>query len=335
MAEITIEEVRDYLKPIQGRETDLGAIRKDFNLLPGSKSWEGVRTMMFRLARERVVKPSGRNDGRYKVLLRVEPVSVFSKNHNKAPFELFFPRDYDTGMEMGFAEHVILRSGDLVLISGASNYGKTTLALNFLAENVAKHPCVIMGNEYTTVDGEAMPRFVNRLETMDWVEWVNEDGSDKFTLLPVREDYAEYVQKDKVNIIDWINVETGEHYMIGNILESIKRNVGKGVGIATIQKAEGAEAGRGGQFTKDFADLELLIDKHSDSESRLTIGKVKESTKRLLGLTYAFEIWDNGVKIKNFREVKKCNVCHGTKWKKYGNTKVPCDDCRHIGYVDK
>ena len=204
----------------------------------------------------------------------------------------------------------------------------TTVCMNFCGENLEGKP-VLMGNEYTTVDGEPTPRFLKRIESMTWVNWFDDHG-DRFTLLPVRDDYAEHVVKDKLNIIDWINIESGEHYLIGTVLEGIKRNLGSGIGIVALQKGEGAAAGRGGQFTKDFADLELLIDRFGVKETLLTIGKVKESTSPVIGRTFAYSIED-GVKIIGFREVIKCTYCYGKGWVR----NAPCQFCAKIGYLNK
>jgi hypothetical protein len=206
--------------------------------------------------------------------------------------------------------------------------------MNFLAENIHHNP-VLMGNEFTTLDGEPTPRFLNRLDDMDmnkdggWVNWLTLDGGDGFTLLPVREDYAEHIIKDRINLIDWINIDTGEHYLIGTILEGIKRQIGKGIAIVAIQKAEGAGAGRGGQFTKDFTDCELLIDKLGKSETLLTIGKVKEYNKYIIGKSYGYSI-SKGVRIMNFREVIKCHLCKGTGF----SQGTWCSDCEGKGYKD-
>ncbi len=133
----------------------------------------------------------------------------------------------------------------------------TTICLNICGENIDKRP-VLMGNEYTVklVDKDKKeyydpaPRFLNRIEAMDtrnggWINWVDENGKDKFLLLPVRDDYAEHIVKDRINIIDWINIDTGELYTIGNVLESIKKQLGRGVAVVALQKKEGADAGRG------------------------------------------------------------------------------------------
>ncbi len=183
--------------------------------------------------------------------------------------------------------------------------------------------------KYTTIDEKPSPRFLKRLRNMSWVEWQNETGKQKFTLLPVRADYAEHIVKDRINIIDWINIDTGEHYMIGPIMEGIKRELGKGIAIIAIQKGEGADSGRGGQFTKDFADVEILLDKLPESDDvLLTIGKVKEAKRKVLGRTFAYMIED-GIKIINFREIYKCKACYGKGWR-FGK---PCDMCNKSGFV--
>lgn len=325
------DKVKEFISTREGREIDVNSLRSELKIDPNGPAWGGIHTVIFRLVKERRLRPSGKRDGIYRVITQVSPVPVFGiPRERKPPVELIFPRDFDTMMEMNFAEDVVIRGGDLILISGMSNYGKTTLCLNFAGENIDKNP-ILMGNEYTTVDLEPTPRFLSRLDTMaEWITWADKDGNDKFTLLPVRDDYAEHIVKDKINIIDWINIDTGEHYMIGTILEGIKKNQGGGISIIAIQKAEGATAGRGGQFTKDFADLELLIDRFGKSDVLLTIGKVKESKKPLTGKTYAYGI-GTGVKIINFREVKRCPACRGQ-----GSTlKGQCEMCLGNKFVDK
>ena len=323
MAEITTEEVRDYLKKIQGQNVTLTTLRKEFNILPGSKSFDAIRNIMFQLYEQKVVRPNAR--GEYKVITQVVPVKVFGRER-RPPIELFFPKDQDTDMEISVGEDIIIREGDLVLVSGRSNYGKTALCLNLCGANISKHP-VLMGNEYTTLDHEPSPRFLNRLDNMDWVQWANGDGEDSFTLLPVYADYAEHIIKDRINIVDWINIESGEFYFISKIMEDIKRAIGKGIGILALQKAEGSMSGRGGQFTKDFADVEILLDEFGEHEILMTMGKVKESKRKVSGRSFAFGLM-KGVKIVGFREVKKCSCNKGWRGTKR------CEECNGTGFVD-
>ena len=330
MPERLSDKIREYLAPCQGRRVYLRDIRDALGILKGTPDDTNLRVWMSTTGvKSKIVAPMGLNDGEYKVITQVKPVKVFGRER-RPPIELFFPRDRGTEDQLCIGSDVVVREGDMILISGVSNQGKTALCLNFCGENIHHHP-VLMGNEYTTVDGEPAPRFMSRMDNMDWVEWVNGTGEEKFTLLPVRADYAEHIEKDKINIIDWINLDAGSLYGISAVMENIKRELGRGIAIISLQKGEGAEAGRGGQFTKDFADLEILVDKYGEyGEILMRVGKVKEYKQPVTGRTFAYRL-DHGVQIRDFREVVKCKACYG---KGYRNGK-PCDDCNTKCYVDK
>ena len=259
MEERLSDKLVEYLKTAQGRRVNLKDIRQFLNIGPGSKEDQNLRTQMSTtMVTRRLVSPSGYNDGIYKVITQVKPVSVFSKTRERRPpFELLFPRDSDREMEMDFASAIVIREGDVITLGGVKNKGKTLLCISFCAENIDRFPIVLMGNEYTrSVEDketgklifEPAPRFYNRLVAMDWVNWVNDDGTDKFTLLPVMGDYAEHIERDKINIIDWINLDANQLYDIAKVIEDIKANLGRGVAIIALQKSAGSDKARGGQF---------------------------------------------------------------------------------------
>ena len=342
MPEITIEKVRTFLKKWEGQEISLPTLRSELGILQydGSgkptKAFDDIRDIVFSLTEQKILRHTKR--GVYMVVKQVTPIQVFGvEREDIPPFDLIFPRCFDTMMEMDFAEDVVIREGDLVLISGMSNFGKTTLCLNFCGENIDTKP-ILMGNEYTIMTDtgyDVAPRFKSRLNIMSntngegWIDWRDNKGNDKFTLLPVWADYAEHIVKNKINIVDWINLP-GEYYMISPVMEGIKKALGRGIGIIAIQKNETSTAGRGGSMTRDFADLEILIDRFGNNEVLLTLGKVKEATKGVTGKTYAYSI-SQGVKIINFREVKKCPACRAT-----GYTKgEKCSMCYGNKFVDR
>ena len=338
MSDSLTKAAREFLFGQQGKIVDYDIMRRELMINPEKPAWENIRWVMKRLEGEKIFRSTGRKAGQYKVITQVKPVSVFSKTRERRPaFDLAFPRDMDAEEEMTFADDIVIREGDAVVIGGVSNYGKTAIALNFCGENIDHHP-VLMGNEYTSYDSESeeyepKARFLDRLDSMNWVNWSNGTG-DKFELLPVFDDYAEHIVKDKINIIDWINLDGSRLWEISKIIENIKAGIGRGIAIIVLQKGDLADGARGGQFVKDFADCELLIDKFTERESMITIGKVKESKRPVVGRKFAYGI-EYGVRIVNFREIEMCNVCHGSKWKKSGQSKVPCDDCNRTGYVNK
>ena len=345
MAEITTSEVRAFLSKIQGQEISLPELRREFQIQQGTKSFDLIRNIMFQLAELNVVRPTKR--GYYKVVVEVKPVEVFGVERERRPlFDLVFPKDKRTDLEIEFAGSVVIREGDLITMGGTKSSGKTLLCLNFCAENIDKRP-VLMGNEYTIAisdDGvddkvahkiiryEPAPRFLNRLDVMrEWVNWVDENGKDKFTLLPVREDYAEHIVKNRINIIDWINLGGDRLYDIGKVLESIKANLGRGIAIIALQKGEGATDPRGSQFVRDFSDLELVLDPFGKGgdETLITIRGVKEKTEAIVGKTYAYYMGKGGTQILDFHEVSKCSICHGSGFVKGKE----CDTCLGKKYV--
>lgn len=329
MDKLTSDQIKKWLE-VEEDEFYIDKFREKYGIDPNSSTFHMT---ISRLVESGELKRKGR--GLYHKIRRAKPVPVFSvQRERKPPFNLYYPSDFDTSQEFSFADDVVIREGDCILIAGESNWGKTTLAMQFLARNLEYNPA-LLGNEFTK-DSEPTPRFLSRLDTFSesGVVWTNGNGEDRFTLIPVYQDFAENVIKDRINIIDWINIETGEHYMIGTIMQEIKRAVGNGIAIIVIQKSAGAEAGRGGQFTKDFADLELLIDKHSNIESRLTIGKCKETKRTVTGRSWAYEI-TKGVLLRNIREVIKCPDCYGKGWMKFGLTNKPCPACKQTGWKDK
>ena len=329
MEEVTRAKIEGWLA-LEEPEFGIENFRRKWEISPESSE---LYVTFNRLIKERKLKRQGR--GLYKQIKLAKPVSVFGNpRERKQPFPLIFPRDFDRGMEWEFAGDIVIREGDCIVIGGVSNFGKTALALNFCGENIDKNP-ILMGNEYTTRVGdtdefEPTPRFLNRLDAMDWIQWTNGDGQDAFTLLPVRGDYAEHIVKNRINIIDWVNLDANKLYDISRVMDDCKAEVGRGILVIVLQKGEGAAVARGGQFVKDFTDCELNIDKFSDTESMLTIGKVKEYTKPVIGRKFAFGIYQ-GVKITNFREIKQCSSCHGKKWV----GQKPCEECNKTGWIDK
>ena len=326
MDKLTIEMVRSFVG-LELDDFDLERLRQKHKIASDSSVFY---TSISRLCKEKVIKRVKR--GVYKKVTVVQPIKVFGRER-RAPIVFNPPKDRDSEDELAFFRDIVFREGDLILLSGFKNKGKTAMCLNLVAENLNLKP-VLMGNEYTTQTGEGYepsPRLLNRLDNMDWVQWVDKSGGERFELLPVYEDYAEQIRPGRLNVIDWVNL-TGEYYLISSVMEGIKRAIGRGIGVIVLQKNPGADYGRGGNLSKDFADVELLLDPYGDDLDAvmLTVATVKESTRRVMGRKFAYHI-QGGVKIVDFREVMKCPVCYGKGWK--GN--MPCPNCDKLGYVDK
>lgn len=236
-------------------------------------------------------------------------------------FNICWPSGRNDGSHFGFDGHVVLSPGDVVVVAGGSNFGKTTFALNLLWDNMDSYPCTLMGNEY------APAKFKRRVANMTWANPLTEDGKPKFELIERRERWQDIIRPDNLNIIDWINL--GDNfYQIGKIIEGIQTPLRNGVAVVVLQKSEGKELGMGGGFSEHLASLYLSID-----YQRLTVVKCKEFNGGFNPNkhTYAFNIVDAGTKFDRIREVIKCKTCYGTGKYKSGE----CETCEGIGWMDK
>ena len=324
---LTFEKVREFID-LEVDEFRLEDLRRKHGIAGDSSVFY---TSMTRLTQDRTIKRIGR--GLYRKVKKVKPVKVFGRER-RPEVKLNPPIDRETLEPLDFFDDITFRAGDFILLSGYKNKGKTALSLNLIAENLDMNP-LLMGNEYTIAgkDGEyeVAPRMANRFDSMDWVQWTNGDGEERVELLPVYQDYEDNILPGRLNVIDWINIP-GEYYMISPLSEALKKAVGDGLLVGVLQKNPDNKYGRGGNPSKDFADVELLLDPYGEDRDlvKLTVETVKESRRPVMGKTFVYRI-KRGVEIVDFREVVKCSQCYGKGWRQ----NRPCDNCNKLGYIDK
>jgi len=337
MTERLSDKLREYLSMAINKKVNLRDVRAYLKIEPGSKDDQNLRVLMaVNLVRDKTVKPSGDGDGTYKVLEPIIPVNFsLDGTDQEGVLDVHFPRSYIDDTTFGLEDLVELSKGDMILITGETNYGKTTIALSILGENLDLFPVsVLMGSEYTSSAGEITPKLKRRLRRMNWVKWI-EDGKPRFKLLPVEHDYEDYVERDGLTAIDWISLP-GEYYLVDRVMKTIKNSEGQGLTAVVLQKNKAAEFAEGGQRSERYADLVLKIDRFGEHESLLTIGKVKAPKgKRVTGRTWAFGITDYGANLIDIREVIKCPKCWGKGYVKQGNENKRCPSCKGMKYIDK
>ena len=335
MSERLSDKLREYLQTAQGRIVNLKDIRIFLKIESGSKDDQNLRTQMATtMVTQRLVKPSGMNDANYKVLLPVVPVKWWDGEIDENPLPFRFPQSYEDHTEFGIEDFVEVFAGDMILLTGRTNFGKTAVALSIMGENLGLMSTLLMGSEYTASDGKISPKFKRRMKRMSWVNWMGGDDKPRFQLLPVGSDYEDYIEPDQLNIIDWISLP-GEYYLIDRVMKAIKDRVGHGIAVVVIQKNKDAEFGEGGERSERYADVVLKIDAFGERESLLTIGKVKSPKGRATGRTFAFDIVDFGANLYNIREVVKCRKCWGKGYIRSGQNNIRCDGCQGLKYIDK
>ena len=327
MAENLTQEKLWHFIELGDEDFDLEGLRARYKISAESSVFY---TSIKRFVDSRKIKRIGR--GRYRRIKLAVPIKWWDGTVTDSPLDFVFPSSHEDFTSFGLEDLVEVYPGDMILISGASNFGKTTLALNILAENLDLMPAVLMGSEYTAADGKITPKFRKRLTKMEWVDWMK-DGKPRFQLYPVGSDYEDYIQADSLNVVDWISLP-GEYYLIDTVMKSIKDRIGKGIAVAVLQKNRTSEFGEGGERSERYADVYITVDPYGN-DSMITLGKVKAPKGKASGRMWAFEIVDYGANVHNIREIVKCSKCWGKGYIRSGQNSIRCDGCRGLKYIDK
>ena len=233
------------------------------------------------------------------------------------------PQSHVDNSRFGFNGNVTIAAGDIFIVAGVSNTGKTAYALNLLCENMNIFPCTLMGNEYGNGS-----KFRDRLSKMEWAKPLNEKGQPKFELIERRGGWKDVIRPDNLNIIDWLMVPDN-FYQIGDIIDGIQSKLRKGIAVILIQKDPFKDMGVGGMFGEHLASFYLAMD-----FNRLTVKKAKawnngyDPNKKM----YAFSLSMKGTAFSDIREVNPCKKCHGSG--KVGKDGATCLECVGTGYSD-
>jgi hypothetical protein len=298
-----------------GEKFDLDTICRQLDIKARDDRHHVVKKLSYEVTQENLEKSD-----RLYIFVNKDFKSIDWVNASSSPpLQIRWPYGIDDGTKFGFDGYVSISPGDIIVIAGVSNMGKSLFCLNFLWENMDNYPCTLMGNEYSP------GKFKRRVSNMDWKEPLTAQGNPKFELIERREAWKDIIRPNNINIIDWINLDDN-FYKMGSIIDGIQSKLKDGIAVIAIQKAEGKGLGLGGGFSEHLASLYLSID-----FERITVRKCKEwSYKNPNGEIYAFKITNSGTKFEDIHKVKSCAKCYGTGKTRTGD----CDICSGKGYIE-
>lgn len=192
-------------------------------------------------------------------------------------------------------EHFVeLMPGDLVVIAGTPNSGKTALLMNMIYDNMDKWKCFYYSTE--------MSRFACR-RRMIKKDPPPVDNKWKFRFVENFTNFEDVVRPDDLSILDYLEQNEGEAYKIPGILAKIQRKLDKGVAIVALQKNKGMDWGVGGQQTRAKPALFLTVEENYPAGQILKVIKAKTFT----------DVNPNGF-VCQFRIVKGINLQQTTGW---------------------
>jgi hypothetical protein len=142
--------------------------------------------------------------------------------------------------------------GNIVIVAGAKDSGKTEWLLNIAKENRHKHQIHYFNSEMGASEFRQRACNFKDISIQQWKD------------VKVYERYSDFHAVIKpgagnLNIIDFIEI-TDEFWKIGSALRKIHEALNGAMAIIGLQKKKGAEFGRGAEFSIEKARLYISLD---------------------------------------------------------------------------
>ena len=160
---------------------------------------------------------------------------------------------------LGIERYVNLFPGNMAVVAGSPNAGKTALLLNFIRLNQDAFSIYYLCSEMGSVE---LRHRLEKFPGMAIEDW-------KFEAIERSGDFADVIRADCVNIIDYLEMTT-DLWDINTYLTAISHKLGSGLALVAVQKKLGALIGRGAEFGMEKPKLYMAMD-----AGKLTIVKGK------------------------------------------------------------
>lgn len=234
-------DVKEYVLQATG-EFNIATLDREVNLR--SKQEKSNRsTIICRLVKDGVIERVGKRTGNYRKIAIEENIINWQDTSTNDI--------YDLKMPFRITEDLVnIYPGNLIIIAGVPNAGKSAFLFNIIRQNMDTKDVVYYSSEMA---GQELKVRLSKFKDVE--KW-------NFKAIERSSDFADIVGKhpDSLNIIDFLEIPADQLYMIGTILKNIADKLDKGIAIVAIQKKKNQEYGRGQEFSLERCRLYLSID---------------------------------------------------------------------------
>ncbi len=260
----------DTISDIERTSDTSSGIKSDTSLAGVIRQWvEGTRGWWKteELDRELGIKEPSEKDYRGKVLRRLRDAGVVQQ-HQRINNQWRFvaveitPLDFKKAVvgavlplkwAFGIEKYVNLFPGNIVVVAGSPNSGKTGLLLDFIYrnQNTCGYPIYLFSSEGGAEELRDRLAGFPDIGIDDW----NFEAAERMG------EFADVIVPDCINIIDFLELPGDELWAVGSQLTAISKAIGNGLAIVAIQKKRGAVLGRGQELGMEKPRLYLAMDK--------------------------------------------------------------------------
>ena len=240
-----------------------------------------IRVLLHRLSQRGIIEKHGNKDGVYRRIdNEIEPLDW--KNADTNPLSLRWP--------FGIERMVKIYPGNIAIIAGSPNAGKTAFILNFIKLNQDHQEIHLFSSEGGKEElNQRIEKFGLPFDAWTFHAW---DRSGNF---------QDCIKPGVVNIIDYLEIHD-DFYKVGGQLKAIADRLKSGFALIALQKPTGRDAGLGGERGLEKPRLYLAMD-----GGRLKIVKAKSWARcdhNPNGLVQEFKIID-GCKLHTTEDWKQ------------------------------
>jgi hypothetical protein len=199
-----------------------------------------------------IIKKHGNKRGEYQTVdMECEDIDYLSATEER--MEIKLPLDIH--------ELVEIMPGNIIILAGEPNAGKTSWIFNFVKMNMYAYDITYFNSEMAP---EELKKRLMKIEDVPIDGW-------RWKVKGNAENYADHIVpgKGNINIIDYLEIYK-DFYEAGGNINEIYRKLDGALAIIAIQKNPGTNTGLGGYRTLEKARLALAL-----SRGRLDIVKAK------------------------------------------------------------
>lgn len=249
-----------------------------------------------------------KNRARHRVVNRELDVLQWDTADPNDILDISWPYGIQDQTDFGFDDNLTLYPKSVVVIAGVSNMGKSTFMLNLTVMNMDNWNVRYMTNEMNAEE------FADRMKPFEaFYDLTDDEGRPRFEAIERFEDYQDIILPDGLNIVDYL--DPGENpYMVGQMIDSMRRRLNRGVVFIALQKKlttvtmkDGtkkdiiSDYGTGGQYSEHRARIVLHIER-----DHLYVKKAKKCRKwPLTGKRFQYQIIDGGSQFFGIHEMVK------------------------------
>jgi hypothetical protein len=260
-------EVREWIAATWGNITATEALQNATNATLGDR--KKIRVILGRMVDKGVLERVPNKNGVYrKVDAQLESIDFLNAETESVDLSLPFNLDL----------YVELMPGNIILVAGEPNAGKTALLLNIIRQNMGRFNCHYFNSE---MGGSELKKRLSNFDDIELDQW-------KFKAYERSSNFADVIKpgKGNVNIIDYLEMHDN-FYEVGGRLAEIHNKLRGALAIVALQKNRGSDTGLGGFRSLEKPRLALAME-----PGKLKIVKAKnwKSTDNPNGLSINFKL---------------------------------------------